>query len=172
MAKTKTWIWIIAGFLGVCVLVLMAVAGAGVYFVSQHIVAKRVATTDALRQFEDARSMLKDKKPLLELDRLGHPREVQRTEKLPTSLIKPTNMVVLAWNPDRGRIVRVSLPFWLLLMGKRKVDLFDSGSGGSGTNNFDVDRLNIDVRELERIGPAFVLDYVTMNGERILVWTE
>ncbi len=173
MAKTKTWIWIIAGFLGVCVMVLMAVAGAGVYFVSKHIEAKKASTGDALHQFEEARSMLKDKKPLLELDRLGHPREVQRTEQLPTSLVKPTNMVVLAWNPDKGRIVRVSLPFWLLLMGKRKVDLFDSGSGmSSGSNNFDVDRLNIDVRELERIGPAFVLDYVTMNGERILVWTQ
>jgi hypothetical protein len=79
-------------------------------------------------------------------------------------------MVILAWNPDRGRIVRVSLPFWLLLMGRRKVDLFDST--GTGSNSFDVDRLNIDVHELERIGPAFVLDYVTMNGERILVWTQ
>jgi hypothetical protein len=170
MAKTKTWIWIIAGFLGVCVVVLLAVAGAGVYFVSQHINAKKASTTDALHQFEEARSMLKDKKPILELDRLGHPREVLRTEQLPTSTVKPTDMVILAWNPDRGRIVRVSLPFWLLLMGRRKVDLFDST--GTGSNSFDVDRLNIDVHELERIGPAFVLDYVTMNGERILVWTQ
>lgn len=166
MAKTKTWIWIIAGFLGVCVVVLLAVAGAGVYFVSQHINAKKASTTDALHQFEEARSMLKDKKPILELDRLGHPREVQRTEQLPTSTVKPTDMVILAWNPERGRIVRFSLPFWLLHIGHRKVDLFSSG------DNFDVDRLNVDINELERIGPAFVLDYVTMNGERILIWTQ
>ncbi len=172
MAKTKTWIWIIAGFLGVCVLVLMAVAGAGVYFVTQHIQAKKIATGDALHQFEEARSMLKDKKPLLELDRLGHPREIQRTEQMPTSLVKPTDMVILAWNPDRGRIVRFSVPFWLLLMGKRKVDLFDTGNGGNGNNSFDIDRLNIDVKELQRIGPAFVLDYVTMNGDRVLIWTQ
>lgn len=173
MAKTRTWIWIIVGGLGVCVLVMCAIAGTGVYFVSKHIQAKRTSTTDALHEFEATRASFKGKAPLLELDRLGHPREVTRTESMPTSAVKPTDLVILAWNPDRNRIVRISLPFWLLHFGRRKVDLFDSSSGseGAGGNDFDFDRLNIDVNELERIGPAFVLDYTTMNGERVLVWT-
>ena len=166
MAKTKTWIWVIAGFLGVCVLVLFAVAGAGVYFVSQHIAARKTTTSDALHQFDEARSMLKDKRPLLELDRFGHPREIQHTEKLPTSTIKPTDMVILAWNPDRGRIVRLSLPFWVLHFGRRKIDLFSNG------DSFDVEKLNVDINELERIGPTFVLDYVTLSGDRVLIWTQ
>jgi hypothetical protein len=165
MAKTKTWVWVILGFLGVCVLVLCAVAGMGVYFVSQHIDAKRVSTDDAIHKFEAARWDLRDKRPLLELDRFGHPREIQRTEHMPTSTVKPTDMVILAWNPERGRLVTVSVPFWLLHFGRRRVDLFSNG------DSFDVDRLNIDVNELERIGPAFVLDYVTMNGERVMIWT-
>jgi hypothetical protein len=163
--KTRTWIWIIVGGLGLCVLVMCAIAGTGVYFVSQHIAAKRTSSAEALHQFEDARASFKGKPPLLELDRLGHPREVKRTEAMPTSDIRPADLVILAWNPDHGRIVRISLPFWLLHFGRRKVDLFDSG------NDFDFDRLNIDVNELERIGPAFVLDYTTVNGERVLVWT-
>jgi hypothetical protein len=166
MASTKAWIWIIAGFLGVCVLVLFAIAGTGVYFVSQHIDAKHTSSVEAMHEFETARAAFKGKQPLLELDRLGHPRQVTRTEQMPTAPARPTDMVILAWNPDRGRVVRVSLPFWLLHIGRRKVDILDNSNG------FDIDRLNIDVAELERIGPAFVLDYVTMNGERVLVWTQ
>jgi len=165
LAKTRTWIWIIVAGLGVCVLVMIGIAGTGVYFVSQHINAKRTSSSEALHQFEETRASFKGKPPLLELDRLGHPREVKATESMPTSDVKPADLVILAWNPDRGRIVRISLPFWLLHFGRRKVDLFDN------SNDFDFDRLNIDVNELERIGPAFVLDYTTLNGERVLVWT-
>jgi hypothetical protein len=165
-ATNKTWIWIIAGFLGVCVIVLFAIAGTGVYFVHQHIDARRPSSVEAMREFEAARAAFKGKPPLLELDRLGHPRQVTRTEQMPTSSVRPTDMIVLAWNPVSGRVVRVSLPFWLLHIGRRKVNIFDDSNG------FDVDRLNIDVNELERIGPAFVLDYVTMNGDRVLVWTQ
>jgi hypothetical protein len=166
MASTKTWIWVVAAFLGLCVLVLFAIAGTGVYFVSQHIDARRTSSVEAMHQFETARAAFKGKPPLLELDRLGHPRQVTRTESMPTSPVRPTDMVILAWNPDRGRVVHVSLPFWLLHVGRRKVDILDN------SNDFDIDRLNIDVGELERIGPAFVLDYVAMNGERVLVWTQ
>jgi hypothetical protein len=166
MASTKTWIWIIVGFLGVCVLILCAIAGTGVYFVSQHINAKKTSSAEAMHEFDSAREMLKGKQPLLELDRLGHPRQIKRTEDLPTSPVRPTDMVILAWNPDRGRVVKVSLPFWLLHFGRRKVDILDN------TSSFDIDRLNIDINELERIGPAFVLDYVTANGERVLVFTQ
>jgi hypothetical protein len=166
MASTKTWIWIIAGFLGVCVLVLFAIAGTGVYFVSQHIDARHTSSGEAMRQFDVAREAFKGKQPLLELDRLGHQRQVTRTEGMPTSSVRPTDMDILAWNPVSGRVVRVSLPFWLLHIGRRKVDILDN------SNDFDIDRLNIDVNELERIGPALVLDYVTLNGERVLVWTQ
>jgi hypothetical protein len=166
MASTKTWVWIIAGFLGVCVLVLFAIAGTGVYFVSQHIDARHTSSVEAMRQFDVAREAFKGKQPLLELDRLGHQRQVTRTERMPTSSVRPTDMDILAWNPVSGRVVRVSLPFWLLHIGRRKVDILDN------SNDFDIDRLNIDVNELERIGPALVLDYVTLNGERVLVWTQ
>lgn len=165
-ATNKTWIWIIAGFLGVCVLVLVALAGTGVYFVHQHIDARHPSSVEAMREFDAARAAFKGKPPLLELDRLGHPRQVTPTGQMPTSSVRPTAMVILTWNPVSGRLVRVSLPFWLLHIGRRKVNI----QGDS--NPFDVDRLNIDVNELDRIGPAFLLDYVTMNGDRVLVWTQ
>ena len=167
MSSTKTWIWIIAVCLGLCVLALIGLAGTGVYFVRQHIDSRATSSDQAIHQFEAVRAQFKGRTPLLELDRLGHPREVTRTETMATSAIRPTDMIILAWNPDHARVVRVSLPFWLLHIGRRKVDI-----KGFDDNNFDIDRLNIDLNELERIGPAFVLDYVTMSGERVLIWTQ
>ncbi len=49
-------------------------------------------------------------------------------------------------------------------MGRRKINI-DSGSG------FDLDRLDLDVKELERVGPLLLFDYRAAAGERVLVWT-
>jgi len=51
-------------------------------------------------------------------------------------------------------------------MGERKVDL------GVGAESFDMRRLNLDVKDLQRIGPALVLDLKSPSGDRALVWTE
>jgi hypothetical protein len=162
----KTWIWIIVALAGGCVLVLFGLAGGGLYFVSHHIQAARSTSSDALQAFDDARGRFKGQPPLFEVDSFDQPRVARSITNLPTSPIKPQNLWVLAWNPDDDRLVRVSLPFWLLRIGKQKIDLFHGGNG------FDFQRLNLDVNELERIGPALVIDYRTERGERVLIWTQ
>jgi hypothetical protein len=61
------------------------------------------------------------------------------------------------------------LPFWLLCLGRR-------GSGGSlrfgSSGRIQFERLNISVDDLERLGPALIIDYQTPHGERVLVWTQ
>jgi hypothetical protein len=39
-------------------------------------------------------------------------------------------------------------------------------------NGFDFQRLNLDVDELERIGPALVFDFRNQDGVRVLLWTQ
>jgi hypothetical protein len=165
MAKVKTWVWVVLGLLGVGVVTLFAVAGAGVYFVSHHIALRRTTSVAALRTFDEARGAFKAQQPILEVDAFEHPREVRPLGDLPTSPVKPTNLYILAWNPDDSRLARVALPFWLLRMGRRKIDFMNDRRG------FDFERLDLDVPELERIGPALVLDYRTTAGERVLIWT-
>ena len=53
MALAKKWIWIVVIFLGVCVVALLAVAGAGVYFVAKHI-DMEASTTHRRRPAFDA----------------------------------------------------------------------------------------------------------------------
>jgi hypothetical protein len=166
MPKAKTWIWIIVGFIGLCLLALVVIAGASVYFVRQHIKIESSSDTNSQKAFETARAAFKGQRPLLEMDNLNRPRQTRSLSSLPTSAVKPTNMVVMVWDQDKERLVQVSMPFWLLKLGRRKIDL------ANGDRGFDIERLNIDVGELERIGPMLVLDLRSASGERVLVWTQ
>jgi hypothetical protein len=165
MASKKTWIWIIVGVVGACVLGVVALAGVGVYFVSQHVSAKRSTPADALQAVEAARAFFKDQPPLLELDSFGRPQPTRPFASLPTSATKPSELWVLAWNADDEKLVKLSVPFWILRFGRRKLDV------NSGDSGFDLDRLHLDINELERIGPTLILDLRHPNGERVLVWT-
>ena len=167
MASRKTWIWIIVGVAGTCVLLLIAVAGAGIYFVSNHVSSSHTTSTDAFQRFDTAKARFKDQKPLLEVDQSENPRVTKALSSFPTSTTRPTQLSVLVWDPDEERVVQVSLPFWLLKIGKKKVDV--AAKGGSG---FDFNRLNLDIDELERIGPMLILDMRGSAGERVLVWTK
>lgn len=160
----KTWIWVIVGigFLGL--LALFAVAGAGVYFVSRHIETKRATGADALRAFDDARARFRDQRPLVEVENRGRQPRTRDLSKVPSSSQRPEHLWILAWDPDDGRIVKISLPFWLLEMGRRQIDV--------NTDGFDLKELDLDVKELRRIGPALVLDFRDTSGERVLIWTQ
>jgi hypothetical protein len=165
MATAKTWLWILLGFIGVCILGLFLVAGAGIYFVAHHIAVRQTTSPAALRSFDDARATVQAQMPILELDSFERPREARHIADLPTSSIRPANLYVLAWNPVDGRLARVTLPFWLLRLSRRKIDFMDNRQG------FNFERLDLNIPELERIGPALVLDYRSPGGERVLIWT-
>src|SRR4051812_37609484 len=138
MATTKTWIWIILGFVGVCVLGLSLVAGAGVYFVSKHINVRATTSSNALQTFDAARATFKTQQPLIELDAFEHAREARPIADLPTSAVQPSDLHALVWKASDNKLVNVSVPFWVLKMGHQKMDL-------AGGNDFNFERLHISV---------------------------
>jgi hypothetical protein len=162
----KTWIKITLvvaalGMLGMC-----AIAGAGVYFVSKHVKTSRVSSSSAIKQFDETLARFKDQKPLIEIDSAERVRKTRNTADLPTAPIKARKFVVKAWDPDEGRIVNLTIPIWVLAMGHRKVDL------GIGHDSFDLRQLNLDFKDIERIGPVLLIDVRSRTGERVLIWTE
>ena len=171
MPAKKTWVWIIVITASVCIVALLAMATAGVVFVSRHVSATTSTSANAVKAFDAARAPFKDQRPLFELESRDHPRMTRDLESLPTSNVKATDLWILAWDPDagphEGRLVKISLPFWLLRLGRRKVDVFHGGTDG-----FDLERLNLDVRELERVSPLVLVDHSMQHGERVLVWTQ
>jgi len=162
--KRKPWLWIIAAVLGVMVLCVIAVAGFGMYFASKHFKAERTSSADAFRAFDEASMPFKDAKPLFELDRREEPRMTRKLEEMPTSATRPQMMWILAWDPEKEKLVRVSMPFWMLRLGRKKLDVTSGG--------FNFERLQVDVEELERVGPNLLLDYRPQTGQRVLVWTQ
>ena len=83
---------------------------------------------------------------------------------LPRSDRRPEYLWILVWNPDDGRLSKISLPFWVLRLGRQNIDIkHDSG--------FDLDQLDLDVDQLERVGPKLIFDFRTSDGERVLIWT-
>src|SRR5262245_39035731 len=143
MATRRTWIWIIVGVAGVCLLALLVVAGAGVYFVAHHVQTEGASSSEAMRSFDAVRATFKDQKSLYEIDAQERPHMTRATQELPTSTVKPQDLRILAFDPEKQRLVRVSLPFWLLRMGRQKIDVMN------GERGFDLERLNLDVAELE-----------------------
>jgi hypothetical protein len=160
----KTWLWILIAVIGLCVVGMIAIAGFGLYFVKNHVQTAHVSSADAFKAFDEARAMFKNDKPVFDMDKLDQPREVRPLSAMPTSATKADLVWVLVWNPERERMVRVSMPFWVLRLGKQKIDI---SSGG-----FNFDRLQLDVKELQRVGPVLLFDMRTPSGERVLIWTQ
>ena len=165
MATARTWLWIILGFIGICVLSLVVMAGAGVYYVSRHISVQRTSSPQALRSLEETRARFATP-PLVELDVWERPHETRPIADLPSAATAPTNLYVLAWDPDDGTLARVAVPFWVLRLGRRKIEFL------KGSRGFNYQSLNLDLDQLERIGPALVLDHRLSSGERVLIWTQ
>jgi hypothetical protein len=161
----KTWIWIIVSFFAACVIGLVVLAGAGVYYARRHISTSPATAAQALETFDKARAQFKDQQPLIELDSYERPRVTRRTTELPTAKTKPEHLWVLVYNPEEDRVVKISLPFWLLRL-DGDLDL------RGGNRRIDLDELSLRVDELERIGPMLVLDTRGSSGERVLVWTQ
>lgn len=166
MASGRTWLKILLIIVALGMLGMCAIAGAGVYFVSQHVNTSRVAAPDALKQFDEARARFKDVQPLLTIDAQERVTQRRPIADIPTAEVKATSLMVMAWDPDEERIINFKVPLWVLGIGERKIDL------GIGAESFDMRRLNIDVKDLERIGSMLVLDLKSPGGDRALVWTQ
>ncbi len=165
MAKRRTWIWILATVAGLCVVALIVVAVAGIMFVRRHVDTRQVTRVEADKAFDGARTRFKEQTPLFELESNDQVRVTRRIADLPTSATPPDQLWLLIYEPDEEQLIRLSLPFWILRMGRRNFQV-------SGREGFDLERLNLDVKELQRIGPTLLLDQRTPSGERVLIWTQ
>jgi hypothetical protein len=160
----KTWLWILVSVVGFGVLCIIAVAGFGMYFVRSHVHAGRSTSADAFRAFDEVRAKFKGDKPVYELDAKEHPRQIRQFSEMPTSSTKAEMAWMLIWDPEEERLLKMSMPFWVLRLGRQKIDI---SSGG-----FDFQRLQLDVGELQRVGPVLLFDLRSRGGERVLIWTQ
>ena len=163
--KVKTWVWIIVSIVVVGVLFVIAMAGAGLYFFSQHISARNVSATTAATEFDSIRSQFTGQKALIELDERGNVFHANTDRPAGTQRVQSLN--IMAFDPDDEKVVKMDLPFWLVRL-KMGGTRFEVGRG----NNIDLANLHLTVEDLERYGPTLILDHKKSDGSRVLIWSQ
>lgn len=164
--KVKTWVWVVVGVIVVGILGIVAMAAASLYYVSRHVDTRDVSPAMASREFDEVRARFASQKPLIELDDRGElvrtnpDRPAQRSAKA----LEQIN--VLVFDPRDGKIVRVTIPFWLLRLkvGGTTIDL--------NSGRMDLEDLKLSVEDLERFGPTLIIDHSARDGERVLIWSQ
>lgn len=169
MTGTKrTWLWVIGGAAVFILIAIVGIAAVSVLYVSRHVQATTMSIGDAIATFESARGRFGQQQPLYELDDEEQPFTTVDLTSLPSSTDRPSALFIQAWNPDEARLVKMSIPFWLLRLAPAdmKVD------ARTDSRHFDFHDLHLDIEQLDRIGPALVMDYRNENGVRVLLWTD
>lgn len=164
--KVKTWVWVVVGIVVIGILGIVAMAGVGLYFFSQHIDTKIATPASASRDFDKIRAQFTGQKPLIELDDRGRYLRSNTDRPVPSSATPPDALNVIAFDPDDNRIVRVSIPFWLLRMKMKGTTIDFNGS------QMDLEDLKLTVEDLERYGATLIVDHASASGERVLVWSQ
>ena len=94
--------------------------------------------------------------------------DVARVRRPPPATPPPRpleRLNILTWNADEGALTTVTLPFWLLRMKAGPIDI-------SSHVVVDVHGVDLTVAQVERYGPALLVDHQTGRGARLLIWTE
>ncbi len=152
------------------VLAMVVAVGAGVGLTVFGILAYRAVTVEradapeALRRFAAIRATVGGAAPLLMLDGAG--RVARRQEPPAGPRARPARLGVLAYRARDQRLLTADVPFWFFKLKGPAAQFAVRGTG------LDLERLQITAADLERYGPAVVIDHTNRDGDRLLVWTE
>jgi hypothetical protein len=159
MARKRSTILMV--IIGIVVCIFVVGAGTATWFYLSVFDSVDADEAVATRSFDEARARFKGQQPILEL----RDDKVALLRKAPD--IAPARELqsvhVLTWNAEEGTLSTVTLPFWLLRLQDSGVDVSIDADGT---------RLTMTMDEVERYGPALVLDHLEEDGSRVLVWTE
>jgi hypothetical protein len=164
--KIKTWVWVVVALFAICVLGVVAIAGTGYYFFTKHFDTKVTSPATASLEFEQVKAQFVGQKPLIELDERGHFLRANPDRPASATMRRPEQLYVLAFDPDDERIVKVTIPFWLLRLKSRRGTIDFNGG------RLELEDLKLTVEDLERFGPTLIVDHKATGGERVLVWSQ
>ena len=159
MARKRSTILMV--IIGIVVCIVIVGAGTLTWFYLSVFDSVDADEAVATRSLDEARARFKGQQPILEL----RDDKVALLRKAPdvASARDLQNVQVLTWNAEEGTLTTLTLPFWLLRLRDSGVDVSIAADGT---------RLTMTMDEVERYGPALVLDHLEEDGSRVLVWTE
>ena len=169
MAKKKSWGLIILGIVILVVIVCIGIVATVGFAIFRQMDIQTVASDSPDKDFENARARFVGQVPLIELPADGEADSVvMHREKIGKEAVPLTGLRVMVWDPRDHKLVRFTIPFWLLKLGRSgRIQL----PGRDTSLSTDVS-LHVTADEIERCGPGLILDYKSPSGEQILVWAE
>jgi len=167
-SSRRTWVSIVIAVVIVVGMLAVAVVGGTAYFFYRHINTQFTPKENAERQFAETRARFEGQQPLIEIRRDEVPVLHRELVSAAHSTVKLETLRVLTYDPLAGKLVRVSIPFWLIRMAPTQHFSFMADNG----IEFDNDHIRLSYKDLERLGPGLILDERDHRGTHVLVWTE
>jgi hypothetical protein len=163
----KTWISILIAAVIIVGMLAAAAIGGTAFFFYRHVRTEFTPHESAARRFAETRARFAGQQPLIEIER-GDRARLHR-EAIPTGgpRARLTALRVLAYDTRANKLVNISIPFWLVRMAPSRHFSFRDDD-----LDFDAERMNVTVDDLERRGPGLILDQTDRRGSQVLVWTE
>lgn len=163
----KTWVSVVIAAVLICGILAVAAIGGTAFFIYRHVNTQFAPNEKADAQFAEARARFAGQRPLIEM---RHDEPVLHREAIPAEMpaAKLETLRVLAYDTHAEKLIRVSIPFWLLRLAPSRHVTFLSDTG----IDFDSDRVRLTLDDLERRGPGLILDQADRRGSHVLVWTE
>ena len=146
----RTWVAVVVAAVIIIGVVAVAAIGGTAFFIYRHVNAEFTGSANAQQHFVETRARFGSQQPLIEM-RKGEP--LLHREPIPPERPRRIETLrVLAYDDDTGKLVNVSIPFWLIRLfpSKRMSFLSDNGI------DLDSDRMHITLEDLERRGPGLV----------------
>jgi hypothetical protein len=158
--RRSTFVLVVAG-LAVCMIVLFA--GGIAWFFTSALERSQLDAAAADVSIEQVRGKFRGTEPVMLMQEDRPVLARQPPTAPPERVLESLHM--MGWDPDRQVLAHVTLPFWLVRMKPGNINL----SASSAVPNV---RVSLTVKELERYGPALVLDHTGDDGAHVLIWTE
>lgn len=166
--RTKGCLWIGLGIaIAGVMLVVALVAGAGFWaYQSFAPAATLLDPQKAASELDAIRASLPARAPLIALDEEGRA-HLQTGQRSATFTGQLQALRVAFYDSREGKLVRFSVPFWLLR-------LSPDGTVSFGDGMLDDVRgaEQLTVEQLEAHGPGVLIDQQKPDGGRVLVWAE
>src|SRR4051794_4483918 len=114
-SSRKTWISILIAAVIVVGMIAAAIVGGTAFFIYRHVDARFTSETTAGEEFAAARAHFVGQPPLIEMRRNDEPIVHRDLIQGAPRAARPLEALrVLAYDDNAGKLVRVTIPFWLL----------------------------------------------------------
>jgi hypothetical protein len=165
-ARRRTWWQVVIAGLVVLGIATIALVGGTTLYIYRHIRSDLVPADAAAERMAAAKARFGASPAFLRVD--AHGRAVVNGREGGGAHQRLATLRALAYDPASGKLVDISVPFWLLrLVPNGRISL----DGASGLD-ISAERLNLNVSALEDLGPGLVIDQEDRGGRKVLVWTE